>query len=263
MTYSLAAVPSPLSLNIVHTGFSDDVNITRWGPGKRNSYIIHYVLEGKGIFNGTPLHKGQGFLITPGLLEEYRCDPADPWHFLWFIAEGDDMEKLLPYYHADPETLVFDYDFIPQLKALEKKIQLQNQKTSNPFELLAFFMEIFKYHLPDRAEGHSETNREMYLASALNYIESHYAQKLTVAQLAGRLGISQVYLFEIFKQKFGKSPKEYMNDYRMTQAKILLKETKLSISAVGKAVGYEDVLAFSRFFALHEGMAPSKYRGDI
>ena len=90
MTYSLAAVPSPLSINIVHTGFSDDVNITRWGPGKRNSYIIHYVLEGKGIFNGTPLHKGQGFLITKGTLHEYHSDAADPWTYFWIIMDGEE-----------------------------------------------------------------------------------------------------------------------------------------------------------------------------
>lgn len=262
MRYSLAAVSSPLSINILHIGFSDDVNITRWGPGKRNSYIIHYVLDGKGYFNGTPLQKGQGFLITPGLLEEYSSDPSDPWHFLWFIGAGNDMEKLFQYYNADPLTHVFDYDYIPKLRALENKIKLMNKETSNPFELLALFMEIFKYHLPDQTGRHETKNSEMYIAFATHYIEEHYSRKLTVAQLAERLGISQVYLFKIFQQKFGKSPKEYINDYRLSQAKTLLEETNLSVSAVGRAVGYDDVLAFSKFFALHTGVSPSKYRSD-
>lgn len=263
MTHTLAAVLSPLSISIVHMGFSDDTRVTRWGPGKRNTYIIHYVLEGKGFYNNTPVQKGQGFLITPGLLEEYHSDSTDPWHFLWFVAEGEDMGKLFQYYNADPHTLVFNYNFIPQLRALENKIKLMDKNTSNPFELLAFFMEIFKYHLPGQSASQTSSNQEMYLAFAMNYIETHYAQKITVAKLAERLGISQVYLYKIFRQKFGKSPKEYINDYRMTQAKILLKETNLSVSEVGKAVGYDDVLAFSRFFALHESISPSKYRAFI
>ena len=50
------------ALNIDNIGISDDMNITRFGPGQRTSYIIFYVTNGKGYFNGHLIKKGQGFI---------------------------------------------------------------------------------------------------------------------------------------------------------------------------------------------------------
>ena len=58
----------------------------------------------------------------------------------------------------------------------------------------------------------------------------------------------------------GKSPKEYLTEYRIKQACRLLKETDLSISAIAYSVGFENNLYFSKAFKKQKGLSPSEYR---
>ena len=94
----------------------------------------------------------------------------------------------------------------------------------------------------------------------MQYIHLNYQSAITVGELTELLGISQPYLFRIFKSVTGKSPKAYLGDYRLLQAKKLLTETDLSITEVAASVGYSDVLAFSKFFRSRQGISPQHYR---
>lgn len=262
MFYSVTSVPSPTSLSIIHVGFSDEMPITRWGPGKRENYIIHYVTDGEGVYNGNKVKKGQGFMKKPGFFEEYRANPDNPWSFFWIVADGSDMENLLPYLEADPNTLIFEFSFIESIKKVQETIRMMNREIASPFELLEIFWEIFKNHDKFGKAVRTSGEREIYTNYAKNYIETNYAKKITVTDLTDKLGISQPYLFRLFMDTFGKSPKQYINDYRLTQAKILLTQTDMTVAQIAAAVGYDDALAFSKFFSTHEGASPSTYRND-
>ena len=52
-------------LHICSMGYETDGALAHWGPGVRSYFILHYVIEGKGYFNGNPVTKGKGFLICP------------------------------------------------------------------------------------------------------------------------------------------------------------------------------------------------------
>ena len=56
-------------------GYATDTSVTRYGPARRNQYLIHYIISGKGIFNGTELGRGEGFVTTPGMFEYYYPIP--------------------------------------------------------------------------------------------------------------------------------------------------------------------------------------------
>lgn len=94
---------------INNIGYSADVNVTHFGPGQRDLYIIHYVISGKGYFNGCKVSKGQGFLITPGMAEHYYPDTENPWAFLWVIFNNPIAEKLFEKYNANSKTHIFEY----------------------------------------------------------------------------------------------------------------------------------------------------------
>ena len=86
-------------------GYSAEPTETRFGPSVRNSYIIHYVLSGKGYFNGNPVKKGQGFLITHNMKEHYYPDSDDPWNFLWVIS--DDKKAQLDTYKVASDDGIY------------------------------------------------------------------------------------------------------------------------------------------------------------
>lgn len=63
------------------------------GPAAHNHYLLHYILDGKGLFTiGTDrsysLHAGQAFLICPKSITTYTADKADPWTYIWIEFDG-------------------------------------------------------------------------------------------------------------------------------------------------------------------------------
>lgn len=249
-------------LCIRYMGCNRKPHLVNIGPMLRNSYIIHYVTGGRGYYNGNPVETGQGFLITPGHIEEYRADPADPWELLWIVSEDETMKNLFPAYLADPETGIFSYDYVDAARRTADSMGMMPQRVVGCTELLELFLSIYKYQDRMAQKGQEQTRMESYVDFALHYIHMNYQSPITVQELTVLLGVSQPYLFRIFKAATGKSPKQYLSDYRLLQARKLLAETTLSISQVAASVGYADPLAFSKFFSSHQGISPQEYRRE-
>lgn len=233
------------------------------GPMLRNSYILHYVTRGRGYYNGNLVESGQGFLITPGHVQTYHADPDDPWELLWVVSEDITMGRLFEAFGSDPATGIFSYDYVSAVRHAGEAMLLMPKRVVSPAELLELFLSIYKHQ--DRfAPNETEVSRaQSYVDFAVQYIHTNYQSSVTVGELTALLGVSQPYLFRIFKTATGKSPKQYLGDYRLLQAKKLLEETDLSVTEVAGSVGYADVLAFSKFFRLRQGVSPQQYRQQI
>ena len=254
-----SAGQTPL-LCIRYMGCNRKPHLVNIGPMLRNSYIIHYVTGGRGFYNGDPVETGQGFLITPGHIEEYHADPQDPWELLWIVSEDENMKNLFPAYQADPETGIFSYDYVDAARRTADSMGMLPQRVVSCAELLELFLGVYKYQDRSALNGVEQTRMESYVDFALHYIHMNYQSPITVQELTKLLGVSQPYLFRIFKAATGKSPKQYLSDYRLLQARKLLAETTLSISQVAASVGYADPLAFSKFFSSRQGISPQGYR---
>ena len=67
-----------------------------FGPSVKGYYKIHYILNGKGIFeiNGQiyNLSKGHGFIIYPNTLVYYKADEVEPWEYTWVGFYGINAE---------------------------------------------------------------------------------------------------------------------------------------------------------------------------
>ena len=262
MRYAIFSKSRCPLLHISDIGYANSPRVTRFGPGRRNAYLVHYILSGKGFFNGHPLSAGEGFLITPGMPEEYHPDPADPWEYVWIISDDPKFQDLLECYHADPETNIFRYDFLHALQEM-KEVLISNPNTLyDPYEMLEFFLGIFKHHTKHPIVENTKPNSEVYLEAAVHYIHSNLFYPITVSEITAFLGVSQPYLFRIFKEKFSKSPKQYISDCKFTHAKKLLKETDMTVTQIAISVGFPDVLSFSKFFSAKEGRSPQSYRSS-
>ena len=83
---------------------------------------------------------------------------------------------------------------------------------------------------------------------AMAYVHQNYAEPLSRQDLARHVGMSDDYLTYCFRQELGMTPIAYLNRYRVTQAKRLLKETDKSITEYALDVGFSDSGYFSRVF---------------
>ena len=92
------------------------------------------------------------------------------------------------------------------------------------------------------------------------YIEANYMHDLSVQDMATHFGYADAYFCKIFKQAFGKSFITYLTDYRIRRAKEYLSMPGKTISAAGRAVGYDDPNYFAKVFKRATGSTPSEYR---
>ncbi len=102
-----------------------------------------------------------------------------------------------------------------------------------------------------------------YVSRAIEYIIYHYQEPVSVRQLANDLGITRNYLFSLFKEELGCSPRQYLMCFRMEQALILLCQTEYSAEDIALSCGYEDPVVFSRAFKKYYGMSPAACRKSL
>jgi two-component system response regulator YesN len=92
------------------------------------------------------------------------------------------------------------------------------------------------------------------------YISENYSKPVTLDELAREVYLNPVYLSIIFKKETGENIKDYLKDYRMDEARKLLKNSRYNISEISLKVGYRDVKYFSRLFKKSFGVKPTEYR---
>ncbi|MBR2337229.1 MAG: helix-turn-helix transcriptional regulator, partial [Clostridia bacterium] len=81
-----------------------------------------------------------------------------------------------------------------------------------------------------------------------------------IEKYADICGISAAHFYNCFRESFGKSPVEYRNSLRLSNAETMLKSTDMRIGEIAQAVGYEDPFYFCRVFTKKNGLSPKKYR---
>lgn len=95
---------------------------------------------------------------------------------------------------------------------------------------------------------------------ALRHMRDHYADSITVDDLAQHCGVSKHYFCRVFKMATGKTAIEYLQDYRMTVADTMLCNTDKSITEIAASCGFENPNYFGRCYKMTYGVTPSKRR---
>ncbi|NLC53844.1 MAG: response regulator [Firmicutes bacterium] len=95
------------------------------------------------------------------------------------------------------------------------------------------------------------------------YLETNYAEDITLSAMAEKYKISPGYLSLLFTERTGKKFSDYLTDCRINKAKELLKHTEMRIYEIATAVGYNDPYYFSSCFKKITNKTPSEYRENF
>lgn len=98
------------------------------------------------------------------------------------------------------------------------------------------------------------------LKAMMIYIHEHYAEKLSVEQIASSAFISERECFRVFRDYLSITPAEYLRNYRLQKACQMLIEGSESITAVGLACGFGSNSYFGKIFRENIGCTPQEYR---
>ena len=109
--------------------------------------------------------------------------------------------------------------------------------------------------------GESVTqNDKKDINKALEYIELHYAESLSLNVLAEEVHMNPYYFSSFFKKSTGKNFKDYVNQIRLKHAVTLLLDTDKKVYEIAMNVGFGDARAFNDAFQKTYGETPAGYR---
>ena len=240
-----------------------------YGPAVRESYLIHVIREGTGIFRSHGqefhLHKNQAFLIRPEEEAYYEADSEDPWQYMWVGFHGYAAEKLVEKIGFSEERPVVTFENVEGLYSIMMEILEASQLTYSGYllrlgEFFRFVGRMIELGGKPGDREELEYSQGVYVKQAMLYIMYNYPEKIKIDELASQIGITRNYLTKSFQKELGVSPQEFLINVRMERAAELLTSTGLPVNEVAAKVGYPDALAFSKKFKEKYKLSPKSYR---
>ena len=120
-----------------------------------------------------------------------------------------------------------------------------------------------KQEAAEREDEQFQNAGSFIVNQAIQFMESHYRQKLTLQIVADCCYVSQWHLSKLLNRYAGKSFYDILNAIRIQRAKELLADPRLKIGEIGELVGYADTAHFARTFKKLEGMSANEYRNTL
>lgn len=258
-----------IDLILYQFGWEQCSPLHQFGPAKRNHFLFHYVLSGKGRLetSGQTFYLGahHGFLLYPDQISSYYADPDDPWKYVWLEFDGMRARECMKLAGLSEHQPVYTPVSADNTAVPERMLQIVDSHEKSPIHLIGLGM-LFMDELVSTSKTRvTETRRKLrdfYMRESLSYIEGNYQRDLSIEEIADVSGLNRSYFSRLFKETFGKSPQAFLIQYRMNKAAELLKRTKQPIAEIGSSVGYDNPLHFSRAFKNTLGISPSEYRKE-
>ena len=107
-------------------------------------------------------------------------------------------------------------------------------------------------------EKQFEESRPIRMAK--QYIQEHYADAITLDEVADSIGFSGSYFSTFFKKETGSGFNQYLTGVRIEKTKDLLRNSDNPVTEICRMVGYSDLKHFNRIFHREIGMTPGEYR---
>lgn len=112
-------------------------------------------------------------------------------------------------------------------------------------------------------EAAGQKNRDMdrsVVHQMIDYMHAHYQKDIGLADLAEHFNLSSNYISFLIKEHIGDNFKDYLNEYRVRQAKRIISETPdIKVNDLAGMVGCNNANTFIRIFKKYEGVSPGQY----
>lgn len=225
-------------------------------------YVIEYIVSGTGTVKEDDKisYPGEGdvYLLKRGRNHIYYSDGGNPWTKIWINFEGELADAIIKSYGLS-DKMVF---YAPELKEYFNEIyRISRSGTDKKIisdRIAVVFLQIVQ-RLADCDGG--EADRVSTLAESIkNKIDDITDFKTTLDDIVKLASYSKCHIIREFKASYGLTPYEYMLKRRFYKAKIMIKNTAMSISDISEELGFCDVHYFSSSFSKRFGVSPSEYR---
>ncbi len=200
--------------------------------------------------DGGRVDGGHAAVIAAGREHAFEADVDNR-----FIV-ADLPEALAPELEKLPAFVDLDGAMVQYICFLHQQLR-EGRGSRNP--LLQRQMLLLLVQLLDQRHG-GESVVDRRVCRARVWLERHFAEEVSMSQLAAVASLSERRLRELFCRSYGMPPSRYLTELRMQAALKLLQSSDLSIQRVAEQVGYANIPAFSDRFRRHFGHSPRHFR---
>ena len=200
----------------------------------------------------------------------YGADEDNPWTIYWVHFRGRLAPCFLP---SQPGPV----DVVPQLHSrIHQRIDLfeeilhtlemgyGRENLLYACAVLHYFLASLRYLQPYRNAPRREPGAKGepvdIVTAAIHYMKENIGRRLTLEDIASRLGYTPTYFASLFSQRTGYAPIAYFNQLKVQEACALLDFTDMRINQVCYKIGFADPYYFSRLFTKIMGMSPRAYK---
>ena len=232
-----------------------------------DSYLLILVEEGCGTVTvgeeTLALQEGDVAFLDCHQPYSHCCDAREPWKILWVHWNGQAMPHLYEVFRQRNISVVLGgaADWVePVLLRLESIAR----KEAPDYELyesecLTQLMTLLLTKKPERG-GHASGETLQKWEQIHQYLEEHFAEKITLEDLGKRFSVSKYYMLRGFKRRYGVTIVQFINQCRMNYAKNELRFTDKQIDTIAEECGIHDSSYFNRIFRTTEGISAGAYR---
>ncbi|MEG2707857.1 MAG: AraC family transcriptional regulator [Vagococcus sp.] len=238
-----------------------------WHKELELTYVVKGSLELRKNTKSKVYEDGSFFIVNSGEIHELKGTLSPEFNVICFIISYEFVKRYLP----NIDTLYFDLGQTQQthdkMAALFLSI-LESFQSEDPFanlsiqsDLLALFHLLCSHHLVDRKEEVLRSDYTNQLnQKILEYIHGHYAEKITLDDIATHFNFSREHFARVFKEQFSRTFLSYLTDYRLYRAFPEIMKGNKTIEIISQEHGFPSSKALIRHFKNVYQDTPIQYR---
>lgn len=239
---------------------------------------IAFILSGKGRYKIDDeiysVEEGDLLILNPGVHHQALTDRSGKPTIEFFVGFTDVAFREMEPNHFDipgKPILHSSGDFRQKLFRIVSGMDAENAtlKQGRYFMLRSYLIQMILLIIRERTEPLAQyqgyefesAGKKYVVEQIINYFSDHYAEKISLDQIAENMYLSPFYISRVFKSETGDTPIRYLIDIRLEHAKEILESGNYtSIQEVASQVGYDDAYHFSKLFKKKYDMPPSKIK---
>lgn len=237
-------------------------------------YELSLVLAGVGehVVNGVTgrIGPGSAFLLSPADFHSIRSTGGAPLSCYNTVIHPAVMERHLaalggPVSDGFPWQVEDFLDTEPDFRRLQAELEEPRLGSARVSDALVacLVVEFARRCGLEDPQRPPQPVTEEGVRSAVQYVDRHFREPVTLADAAARAHLSPNYFSERFRAYTGTSFQLYLQERRLRFARSLLASTGLTVSEVCHAAGFNSLSHFGRAFRRRYGEAPSRLRGGV
>ncbi len=198
---------------------------------------------------------------------ECLCIMLTTEYYHGFVQDVKNVSSLLLFSMNNPVVPLTSKEiqvFTNYFETIRKKMADRSHQYRTPLVqalLLAMFYDMSNViYRVERMTNRKQTRAEAIFANFIHLLEQNFRTQRRVSWYADQLCITPKYLSEIIKKISLRTPNEWIDNYVILEARVLLKNTTKSIKEITDELNFPNQSFLGKYFKEHVGVSPSEYR---